>query len=155
MHHHTWCWDDTQSSSLMWLMSSLWRSTSRLTLMALRLGFRSSRPSVPCYLQLCKPWYQVLLVLHLHYSFFEVVLTIIGPLHFQMNLRISFFFFFFLVGLGFELRASHLQSRCCTTYCLSSNSTPFCSSYFGDGSFQLFAQAVLELLSSQSQPPSR
>jgi hypothetical protein len=37
--------------------------------------------------------------------------------------------FFFLVGLRFELRASHLQSR----YHLSHNSIPFCSGYFGDG----------------------
>jgi hypothetical protein len=34
-------------------------------------------------------------------------------------------FFFFLVGLGFELGASCLQSR-------SSTSSPFCSGYFGD-----------------------
>jgi hypothetical protein len=37
---------------------------------------------------------------------------------------------YFLVGLGFELRALHLQSRCST---VSHTSSPFCSGYFGDG----------------------
>jgi hypothetical protein len=50
---------------------------------------------------------------------------LIGHLYF-------FFFFVFLsfVGVGFELRALHLQSRCSTTYHTSS---PFFSAYFGDG----------------------
>jgi hypothetical protein len=34
----------------------------------------------------------------------------------------------FLVGMGFELRALHLQ-----IYCLSHVSNLFCSGYFGDG----------------------
>jgi hypothetical protein len=37
---------------------------------------------------------------------------------------------FVLVGLGFELRALHLQSR---HYHLNQTSSPFCSGYFGDG----------------------
>jgi hypothetical protein len=40
--------------------------------------------------------------------------------------------FFFLAGLVFELRASHLQNRC-ATYSLSHTCSPFCSGYIGDG----------------------
>jgi hypothetical protein len=36
--------------------------------------------------------------------------------------------FFVLVGLGFELRASHLQSR--FSYFLNHTFSPFCSGYF-------------------------
>jgi hypothetical protein len=43
-----------------------------------------------------------------------------------------------LVGLVFELRVSHLQNRHSTN--LSHTSSPLCSSYFGDGVLQLFAQ---------------
>jgi hypothetical protein len=41
--------------------------------------------------------------------------------------RVDSFFFFFLVGLGFELSAWWAQ------YHLSHTSSPFCSGYFGDG----------------------
>jgi hypothetical protein len=48
------------------------------------------------------------------------------------------FFFFFLVGLEFELRALQVQSRQ-ACYCLSHISSPFCSGYFADGASRLFA----------------
>jgi hypothetical protein len=57
--------------------------------------------------------------------------------------------FYFLVELGFELRALCLQSRCSTTWVTSS--VHVCSGYFGDeGSHELFAW---ELWFSWSQPP--
>jgi hypothetical protein len=40
-----------------------------------------------------------------------------------------FFFFSVLIGLGFELKALHLQKRHSS---LSHTSSPFCSGYFGD-----------------------
>jgi hypothetical protein len=40
-------------------------------------------------------------------------------------------FFFFLVALGFELKASHLQSSSIAASALTSS--PFCSGYFGNG----------------------
>jgi hypothetical protein len=43
--------------------------------------------------------------------------------------------FFFFLGLGFELRASCLQSD--TLYHLSNTSSPFCSGYLGDGILQI------------------
>jgi hypothetical protein len=48
-------------------------------------------------------------------------------------------FFFFQVGLGFELRVLYLHSTLSTT----SATTPdrFCSGYFGDEGLEVFAQA--------------
>jgi hypothetical protein len=40
---------------------------------------------------------------------------------------------FFLVDLGFELRALHLQSRHSTTWATPGGVTPFCCGYFEDG----------------------
>jgi hypothetical protein len=51
-----------------------------------------------------------------------------------------------LVGLGFDLRALHLQS-----YHLSYTSSPFCSGYFGYGVLQTIFRAGLILLISASQ----
>jgi hypothetical protein len=53
---------------------------------------------------------------------------------------------FFLVGLGFELRTSHLQAL----YHLSHTSRPFCSGYFGDEVFK----NVLPRLASNCDPPN-
>jgi hypothetical protein len=44
--------------------------------------------------------------------------------------QLHFFCFVFCVGVGFELRTSHLQSRYSTTWATPSDH--FCSSYFGD-----------------------
>jgi hypothetical protein len=46
----------------------------------------------------------------------------------------SSFFFFFLIGLGFELRALHLQSRHSTTWTISP--VHFALIIFGDGVLQ-------------------
>jgi hypothetical protein len=53
----------------------------------------------------------------------------------------TFFFFFFLVIRGFELRAYVLARQ--ELYHFSHASSPFCSGYFGDGVL-LFAQASLD-----------
>jgi hypothetical protein len=64
----------------------------------------------------------------------------------------AFFFSFFLVGLWFELRASHLQYRCFTSSAISP--VHFALVILEMGSCELFAQAVLEPWSSSSQLPS-
>jgi hypothetical protein len=47
----------------------------------------------------------------------------------EMGIKIqNVFFLFLLVGLGFELRALHLQGGI-----LCHTSSPFCSGYFGGG----------------------
>jgi hypothetical protein len=51
------------------------------------------------------------------------------------------FYLFILVGLGFELRASH--------HCLNHTSSPFCSGYFGDGGLVNY----LPGLTSNHDPP--
>jgi hypothetical protein len=52
--------------------------------------------------------------------------------------------FLFLMGLGFEFMASHLQSR--QLYCLSHTSSPFRCGRFGDGvSWTILSQLVLNL----------
>jgi hypothetical protein len=51
-------------------------------------------------------------------------------------------FLLFLVGLGFELGASYLQSRCSTAW--DTTAVHFCSGYFGDG---------VSWTSCWSQPP--
>jgi hypothetical protein len=63
-----------------------------------------------------------------------------------------FFFFFFLVGLGFELRASNLQSRRYTAWVIPS--VHFALVILEMGSCELFAQGwpqTLILLTSVSQ----
>jgi hypothetical protein len=60
-------------------------------------------------------------------------------------------FFFFLVGLGFQLRASGLQSRFSTA-----SATPavhFALAILEMFSSELFAWAGLTLQSSRAQPP--
>jgi hypothetical protein len=55
------------------------------------------------------------------------------------------------MGLGFELKPLHLQTRCSTTW-----TTPpvhFALVILEMGTRELFAQAGLELWFSQSQPP--
>jgi hypothetical protein len=56
--------------------------------------------------------------------------TILKVQTFWKKKRIIIIFLFFLLGLGFELRALHLQSKHSTVW-LSLSS--FCSAYFGDG----------------------
>jgi hypothetical protein len=60
------------------------------------------------------------------------------------------FFCLFLVGSGFELRASAFAKQ--ALYYLSRTSSPFCFGYLEVESNELFAWAGLELWSSQSQP---
>jgi hypothetical protein len=52
------------------------------------------------------------------------------------------FFFFLLVGLGFEFRTLCLKSRYSTA--LSHTSSSFCSGYFGGAFQELFVQAGLK-----------
>jgi hypothetical protein len=59
--------------------------------------------------------------------------------------------FFFLVGLGVEFRASHLQSRHCTTWA-TLPPLHFALVILEMGILELFAWAGLKLQSSQSQP---
>jgi hypothetical protein len=49
----------------------------------------------------------------------------------QSEVDLFFSFFFFLVGLGFEVRAIKFAKQ--MLYCSSHASSPFCSDYFGDG----------------------
>jgi hypothetical protein len=59
--------------------------------------------------------------------------------------------FSFLIRLGFELRALHLQSRHSTVW--ATPPSPFCSGYFGDGDLKNYLPGVgLEPQSSWSQP---
>jgi hypothetical protein len=67
-------------------------------------------------------------------------------LSFLLSLFLSFFFF--LMGLGFEFRASHCKAGALPH---KLHSSPFCSSYFEMGSWELFASADLKLQSPQSQ----
>jgi hypothetical protein len=60
-------------------------------------------------------------------------------------------FFFFPMGQGFELRASHLQSRHSTTW--ATLPVHFALVILEMGSWKLFAGADLETQSSWSQPP--
>jgi hypothetical protein len=55
---------------------------------------------------------------------------------------------YFLVGLGFELRAECLQNRCFTT-----PPVHFALVILEMGPYKLFALAVLKLWPSRSQPP--
>jgi hypothetical protein len=62
------------------------------------------------------------------------------------------FFFSFLVGLGFELRASGLAKQ--AFYCLSHTSSPFYSGYFGGRVSQIVCPGwpqieILLILASQ------
>jgi hypothetical protein len=60
-----------------------------------------------------------------------------------------FFLFFFLVGLGFELRAFAPAKQ--ILYCLSHTSSLFCSGYFlGDG----ISQTIFPELASNQNPPN-
>jgi hypothetical protein len=69
----------------------------------------------------------------------------------QIISRMEFFCcFVFLVGVGFELRASCLQSGCSTT--CATPPVHFALVILEMESLELFAQADLELESSQSQP---
>jgi hypothetical protein len=61
-------------------------------------------------------------------------------------------FFFLLVGLEFELRALHLQSR--HSYHLNHTSSLFALGILEMESFELFAWSGLEPQSSGSQPPN-
>jgi hypothetical protein len=62
--------------------------------------------------------------------------------------KVSFLFKNFLVGLRFEIIASHLQSRC-----ESHLQSIFALVIWHMGSHELFAPADLKLQSSQAQPP--
>jgi hypothetical protein len=60
--------------------------------------------------------------------------------------------FFVCVWLGFELKASHLQSRHSTAWAMPLS--PFCSGYFEDGGiFRAISPGCLEPQSSQSHLP--
>jgi hypothetical protein len=50
---------------------------------------------------------------------------------FTFSFPLDAFFFFFLVGLGFEVKASSLQKQ--VLYHLSHTSSPFCCGYLRDG----------------------
>jgi hypothetical protein len=63
----------------------------------------------------------------------------------------TYFFLSSLVGLGFELRASHLQSMDSNAWDMPP--VHFCSGYFGGGSHELFGRTGLEPLPFWSQPP--
>jgi hypothetical protein len=69
------------------------------------------------------------------------------------KLSTPFIFFFFVVGLGFELRPLHLQSRHSTSW----NTPPdyFAVVIWRMGSCKLLAYAGLEPPSCQSQPPKQ
>jgi hypothetical protein len=71
--------------------------------------------------------------------------------NFSDNGKAYFFqpFFFFLVGLQFEFRDSHLAKQ--ALYRLSCTSSPFCSGYFGGGGCLL---NYLPGLASNLDPPN-
>jgi hypothetical protein len=86
-------------------------------------------------------WLYVSLLSYKMSDLFSIVLKFLKKLN---------FFFFFLVGLDFELRALHFQSRCLTTG--ATPSLHFALVILEMGSCELFAWTDLEPWSFWSQP---